>query len=382
MPYETKLSPTKIFSGMPWKMRLILAAVCLALIGAGFVAPTGIFNAAKVSAQEASANKKNAAEQDPAIKDVQFARSAETERSFAELAAKARGGKSVRVIIGVRLPVAFRAEGLLKRQEDKDAQHQLIAQVQQALLNRLQANNRESVKRFKYIPYLAMEVSAEELEQLKNSPEVFQIQEDGLSKPSLADSTRIVGADAAWASGFTGAGQTVAILDTGVDSAHPALSGKVVSEACFSSSGGSTQSLCPGGVTSSTATGSGVNCTGVDDCDHGTHVAGIAAARAMTNPNNGHLLTGVARDANVIAIQVFTRFNDDGDCDGTAPCVKSFDSDQISGLERVRDLANLTDGGGNPLFHIAAANMSLGGGKSTAACDGDARKAAVDNLRS
>ncbi|MBS1790356.1 MAG: S8 family serine peptidase [Acidobacteria bacterium] len=382
MPNNQKLSPNKMFSGMPWKSRLILAAVCLTLIGAGFIVPTGISNAAKVSAQENSANNSSAAGQDPAIKDEQFARSAETERKFAELAAKARDGKSVRVIIGVKLPVAFRAEGLLKRQEDKETQHLLIAQAQDALLNRLQANTRESVKRFKYIPYLAMEVSASELEQLKAMPEVFQIQEDALAKPALNESTRLIGSDAAAASGFTGAGQTVAILDTGVDGTHPALSGKVVSEACFSHDGGSNQSLCPGAVTSSTAAGSGVNCTGVGGCDHGTHVAGIAAARPGTN-SSGVTLTGVARDANIIAIQVFTRINSSTDCDGSAPCVRSFTSDQISGLERVRDLANMTDGGGNPLFHISSVNMSLGDDSNNSSnCDGDSRKSAIDNLRS
>jgi hypothetical protein len=47
----------------------------------------------------------------------------------------------------------------------------------------------------------------------------------------------------------------VAILDTGVQKSHPALLGKVISEACYSSNvptqGAS--SLCPGGATSSTA---------------------------------------------------------------------------------------------------------------------------------
>ena len=384
MPNKTKLSPKKVFSRQSLKWRLILAAFCLAGLGAGFMAQPILFPAANASGKGRSASKGKSVEQsNAAAQDQQFTRSADTERKFAELAEKARSGKPVKVIIGVKLPVTFRSEGLLRRQEDKDAQHLLIARAQETLLNRLQANNRESVKRFKYIPYLAMEVSAEELEQLKAMPEVFQIQEDALAKPLLNESTRIIGADAAWASGFTGAGQTVAILDTGVDGTHPALSGKVVSEACFSTDNGSDRrSLCPGGVTNSTAAGSGVNCTGVGGCDHGTHVAGIAAGRPGMNAS-GDTLTGVARDANVIAIQVFTRFTNNSDCDGSAPCVKSFASDQISGLERVRDLANLTDGGGNPIFHIASVNMSLGDDSNNSSnCDGDSRKAAIDNLRS
>lgn len=376
MPIKSTLSP---FKKLTLKLRLILTAFCLAAIGAGFIAQSSLFNTSKVSAQENSANKN---QDNLAGQELQFVRSAATERQFAELAEKARNGKPVAVIIGVRLPVAFRSEGFLKRQEDADAQRGFIAQAQESLLNRLRANNRQSVKRFKYIPYLAMEVSAEELEQLKALPEVFQIEEDRVSKPSLDESTRVIGADAAWASGFTGAGQSVAILDTGVDSTHPSLSGKVVSEGCFSTdNGGSRRSLCPGGVTNSTAAGSGINCTGVGGCDHGTHVAGIAAGRAGVNAS-GDTLTGVARDANVIAIQVFTRFTEDSDCDGNAPCVKSVVSDQILGLERVRDLANLMSGG-NPVFRIASVNMSLGDDSNNAsACDGDSRKTAIDNLRS
>ncbi|MEK7831520.1 MAG: S8 family serine peptidase, partial [Acidobacteriota bacterium] len=303
MPIKMKLSLLKLRAQ---KLRLILAVLCLTAIGSAYIGHGGLFNAAQVSAQESSANKNNAAGQENVTgQELQFVRSAETERQFAELALKTQGGKTVRVIVGLRLPVAFRSEGFLKRQEDTETQRGFIAQAQESLLNRLQANNRESVRRFKYIPYLAMTVTAEELEQLKASPEVFQIQEDELSKPSLVDSVRIVGADAAWASGFTGTGQTVAILDTGVDSTHPALNGgKVVSEACFSTNdgGNNASTVCPGGVTSSTAAGSGANCAaGVDGCDHGTHVAGIAAGRPVTLAD-GRTISGVARNANVIAI--------------------------------------------------------------------------------
>ena len=85
------------------------------------------------------------------------------------------------------------------------------------------------------------------------------------------------------------------MLDTGVDKAHGFLAGRVVSEACFSDGD------CPGGVSSSTASGSGVPCTfAPGDCEHGTHVAGIAAGR-------GASFDGVAPFANVIAINVFSR---------------------------------------------------------------------------
>jgi SNF2 family DNA or RNA helicase len=55
-------------------------------------------------------------------------------------------------------------------------------------------------------------------------------------------------------------------------------------------------------VTTSTAAGSGAPC-GIAGCDHGTHVAGIAAGRDATR-------RGVAPQARIIAIQGFSQFTD------------------------------------------------------------------------
>lgn len=187
-------------------------------------------------------------------------------------------------------------------------------------------------------------------------------------RSTLAQSVQLIGGPQAYGAGATGLGQTVAILDTGVAKTHPFLSGKVVSEACFSTTDaaqGST-SLCPGGAPLSTASGSGVNCTGVSGCEHGTHVAGIAAGK-------GASFTGVAKDAKLIAVQVFSRFSTSS---GTA--VMSYTSDQIKGLQRVFALRST--------FKISSVNMSLGGGRysTPAKCDADnlALKTAIDNLRS
>ena len=60
--------------------------------------------------------------------------------------------------------------------------------------------------------------------------------------------------------------------------------------------------VCPGGMAESTALGSGMPCS-ADGCYHGTHVAGIAAGK-------GASFSGVARDASLISIQVFSQVND------------------------------------------------------------------------
>ena len=138
-----------------------------------------------------------------------------------------------------------------------------------------------------------------------------------------------------------------------MDKNHRFLAGKVVSEACYSG-GGSGESLCPGGVTESTGPGSGLPCSDPElpNCFHGTHVAGIAAGK-------GPDFSGVARDASLISIQVFSKFESD-DCsdeedeeeESEGPCIKASDSDVISGLERVLELSDD--------FDIAAVNLSLG----------------------
>jgi subtilisin family serine protease len=182
-------------------------------------------------------------------------------------------------------------------------------------------------------------------------------------------STPLVEATEAKTVNRTGSGKVVAILDTGVDKTHPFLAGKVVSEACFSGN-----SNCPNGLTSQIGAGAGVPCTyAVSGCRHGTHVAGIAAGRryaAMPAPQ----FDGIAPGANLIAIQVFSRFTGANCGSGEDPCALSYTSDQIKGLDRVFALRFS--------FSIASVNMSLGGGSSAVNCDADSRKPSIDNLRS
>lgn len=300
---------------------------------------------------------------------------AQSNRDLGALVAQAQAKGHVRVLVGVRVPT-YKPEGRLDVRAAQ-AQRASIAQAQNALLNQLAVHNVRVTRRFTTIPYLALEVNANALNALAIAANVTSIREDKPRAPSLSESTVIVGATSAWASGYTGAGQVVAILDTGVDSAHPFLTSKVVSEACYSTNDSywGSSSVCPGGVTESTAPGSGTYCPlSVAGCYHGTHVAGIAAGR---DPG-GLGFSGVARDANIIAIQIFSRFNNASVCSPfPSPCALAFDSDIIKGLERVYELRNT--------YPIAAANLSLGGEPLYAyVCDADFPdyKDAIDNLRS
>jgi subtilisin len=296
-----------------------------------------------------------------------------------EQATQASGALPVIVMLEAR----FQPEGSLDSAAAVGVQRTDIQAAQSTLLASLSGYLPGSVKRFATIPFLALSVTPGGLAELEADPAVLNIEPDVADPPALAESTPLIGAPAMWNAGFTGKGQVVAVLDTGVDKNHPFLAGKVVEEACYSTTNPSvySQSICPGGASSSTATGSAQPyATGVcppGECDHGTHVAGIAAGHAYDNELGKVAFNGVAKDAKIIAIQVFSVFPATFCTSGTT-CVLSYTSDQILGMERVLEL--------HATYNIAAVNFSLGGEEydDPAECDLEnaPRKAMIDNLRS
>ncbi|HZN77934.1 MAG TPA: S8 family serine peptidase [Micromonosporaceae bacterium] len=101
---------------------------------------------------------------------------------------------------------------------------------------------------------------------------------DGLRKPSLDVSVPQVGAPAAWAAGYTGAGVKVAVVDTGIDATHPDLAGRVVAEQDFTGVGNT-----------------------LDQVGHGTHVAATIAS-------NDSRYRGVAPGAQLLSAKVCADF--------------------------------------------------------------------------
>ena len=100
-------------------------------------------------------------------------------------------------------------------------------------------------------------------------------------------------AEQAWATS-TGAGQVIAIVDSGVDRAHPDLSGKIAGGATFT--GCAANGPCGNGDWQSGGAG------GRPASPHGTHVAGIAAATT----GNGIGIAGIAPGASILAVKVLT----------------------------------------------------------------------------
>ncbi len=175
----------------------------------------------------------------------------------------------------VALNVAVRPEGTLSSAQVL-SQHEAIQQAQQQVAALLQGSNAQVDVTFQTIPYMTLDADSAALQKLTASGLVRQIIKESVLGPLAGENITHIGAPNAWAEGYDGTNQTVAILDTGVDSTHSFLTGKVVSEGCYSLSGGTNSSFCPNGHTSQTGAGSGTPCP-LDYCYHGTQVAGIAA---------------------------------------------------------------------------------------------------------
>ncbi|WP_257003747.1 proprotein convertase P-domain-containing protein [Streptomyces sp. SA15] len=232
---------------------------------------------------------------------------------------------------------------------------------------------------FDYLPVVTLEVTQAGLTDLQSQPGVVSVTEDVPLPPSLTETTAKIGSDTAAIAGKTGTGATVAVLDTGVEAGHAFLGGRVTDQACFSVNNVElgVSSLCPNGQEAQEGTGAADTaqsaCASLSGaCDHGTHVAGIAAGNGQGVA--GAPLRGVAPGANIAAVQVFSLFDNDAYCGaGGSPCVLSYSSSQMKGLEKVLAWKSA----GKP---IVAANMSLGAGRFTAPCDLDPRKGIVDRL--
>ncbi|HZM77979.1 MAG TPA: S8 family serine peptidase [Candidatus Limnocylindrales bacterium] len=140
--------------------------------------------------------------------------------------------------------------------------------------------------------------------------EVAKIWLDGVQHTSLDQSVPQVGAPTAWAAGFDGTGVKVGIVDSGIDSTHPDLAGKVVAAADF--------------------TGEGLQ----DLAGHGTHVASTVAG---TGAGSGGQFKGVAPGATLVSGKA---------CIQSGAC---FDSSLLQAMQWTADQG------------VDVINMSLGG---------------------
>lgn len=243
--------------------------------------------------------------------------------------------------LSVELAIDWTPEGYLSEDEVAE-QRARIAEAQAAIIEKFGVyGRREDIYSYESIPNIEVRYSREAVALLADSQAARQIAVAPPVYPMLDVTRGQVEAQHLYARGYTGSGWVVAIVDTGVNATHPGLAGKVVAEACFSTNGTNLTSTCPGGVTSSTAPGSGVACGTIGTCAHGTRMAGVIASNYPT-------LMGVAPDVNILPIQAASK----GSGCGGGKTICFMPQDIAKALNHVYNL--------RAQFNFAAVNMSLG----------------------
>ena len=202
-----------------------------------------------------------------------------------------------------------------------------VRKVQDRVLSRLTEAEFDAVYRYETFAGMTGRVSQAGVAKLAANPDVTAVGMVEHDHFVLDDSVPLIGADQAHALGYTGAGVTVAVLDSGIDTDHPDLSDNIAGTYHFLGGG--------------TDVGPGAE----DTLGHGTHVAGIITSKGVVAP------VGVAPDTDILAIQVGTEY---GEPDPT---------DVIAAIEYVVLHKNEYE-------NLCAINLSLGGGQYDACpCD-------------
>jgi subtilisin family serine protease len=182
-------------------------------------------------------------------------------------------------IIGVNKPNPKRSFGIAKSASDiSREQEQVKDRVSEKFDNIVDISASE----------FASELNETDLKNLKNSPDVAFIEPVREFKIILSQSVPLINATSSWnlkinSLNLTGIGQTVCIIDTGINFNHRDLLVKNLTCNIYCDPSGDSCSE---------------NCDETDLNGHGTHVAGIVAASGS--------ITGVAPGANLIGVKVFS----------------------------------------------------------------------------
>jgi len=196
------------------------------------------------------------------------------------------------------------------------------------------------------------ELTQDEIDLLAQDSKVASVVLVGTKSIFLQDSVKIINASLTWpklVSGvnLTGLGQTVCVIDTGINYSHPDLGGcygdNVLSSGCKVWGG---WDYCADNVGCTTQDNDPMDIQG-----HGTHVSGTVAANGT--------IKGVAPGARIIMIKA-------ANSTGTF-----FDDDLIAAIDWCV--------GNSTTFNISVISMSLGGGSFTDYCNTDSLASSINS---
>ena len=240
------------------------------------------------------------------------------------------------VIVGIRTPLMGGNPSAASVAEQTQSHQRALASLFQ------DTGVRSKLQDLSTMGAMAGMLTLAELQSLKATKDarLFSVELNRpMASPSLSISAATMNMPAAWSNpNFRGAGQTIVVMDTGVQSNHEffkdaAGNSRVYFEGCFGTHGVPGNSLpgtlpwksnCPfqdllnplpalptydSPFPLVNSASPFENCKSSVFCEHGTKVAGIAAGRAsplLPSNNPPALFQGVAPDARIMALQVFS----------------------------------------------------------------------------
>lgn len=232
---------------------------------------------------------------------------------------------------------------------------------------------------FRTLPLLATTVDREQLMSLMAEPEVedvFLVRRErkmadvpsgNVERAQIFSAQSSIDISSAWAKGYDGTGYAVAVIDGGFNFNHPMLRGKSIGDACFGSDDATAKNNCPSGAASQIGVGAASNCPALSArCNHGTHIASVAAGNDGVN-------FGVARGAKIVPIDAFYTISDPVDCAPDLTCEVTDSLAVLDALDYINENA--------AALNIAAVNISIGGQLRDGYCDDDPRRGVIDMLR-
>jgi len=191
------------------------------------------------------------------------ARMVASSRVGSEVVARLEAAGSVRVMVAFALPLRGRRA---------DA----VAEARAGILAGLPAGSFTVRRVFRAVEAVAGDASPAAILALLDRGGVVRIDVDAPGSANLTQALPIMHITDVKARGFTGAGVTAAVIDSGVDVSHPDLADSIVDQRCFCSGG---SGCCPGGGTTGTSA--------ADDNGHGTNVTGIITGNGGVAPAGG-----------------------------------------------------------------------------------------------